>query len=66
MNKDSIQSIKKELDDILNLSGDVFFYIISDEEIEQIKEHLEHIRIRLDQQDELNARLCDIHNKRTK
>ena len=63
MNKESIQAIKRDLDDILNLIGDVFCYIISDEEIEQIKEHLEHIRIRMDQQDELNTQLCTIHNK---
>ena len=31
--------------------------------MEPIKEHLEHIRIRLEQQDELNTRLTDIHNK---
>ena len=62
MNKESIQEIKKGLDDILNLIGDVFCFIISDEEIEQIKEHHEHICIRMEQQDEHNGRLCDIHN----
>ena len=63
MERSDLDYINEALEKLYQKFDDSFSLTFSDEEITKFKKKIEHLDAKLDQMQELNNLLCDIHNE---
>ena len=63
MDRSTYEHMQETLKKIYDKLEDSFTMTFSDEEINELKEKMEHLESRLMQMEELNSILCDVHNE---